>query len=137
MKAIVAMFCGLMLAAAPAWAQDKAKAEEKKADKAAMKAEMKGEMKADMKKADAAKKEPSEAQKKQQQRMTDCNAKAGDKKLEGDARKKYMSSCLKGEPDGPSDKQKAQQDRMKDCNAKAADKKGDERKTFMSSCLKG
>jgi hypothetical protein len=42
------------------------------------------------------KSEPSAAQKKQQQRMTDCNKKAGDKKLEGDARKKYMSECLKG-----------------------------------------
>ena len=44
----------------------------------------------------AAKKEPTEAQKKQQERMKSCNAKAGDKKLEGDARKMFMSSCLKG-----------------------------------------
>jgi len=28
--------------------------------------------------------------------MKDCNAQAGNKKLEGDARKKFMSSCLKG-----------------------------------------
>ena len=39
---------------------------------------------------------PSEAQKQQQQRMADCNKQAGSKKLEGDARKKFMSSCLKG-----------------------------------------
>ena len=39
------------------------------------------------------KKEPSEAQKAQQQRMKDCNAKMGDKK--GDERQKFMSSCLK------------------------------------------
>jgi len=44
----------------------------------------------------AAKKEPTEAQKKQQERMKSCNKQAGDKKLEGDARKKFMSSCLKG-----------------------------------------
>ncbi len=83
------------------------------------------------------KKEPSEAQKAQQQRMKDCNAKMGDKK--GDDRKKAMSSCLKGEDAGPSDKQKAQQQRMKDCNKQAGDKKmqGDARKSFMSSCLKG
>jgi hypothetical protein len=28
--------------------------------------------------------------------MADCNKQAGAKKLEGDARKKFMSSCLKG-----------------------------------------
>ena len=41
-----------------------------------------------------AKKEPSAKQKAQQERMKDCNAKAGDKK--GDERKKFMSSCLRG-----------------------------------------
>ena len=45
---------------------------------------------------DKPKKEPTEAQKKQQQRMADCNKQAGAKKLEGDARKKFMSTCLKG-----------------------------------------
>jgi len=30
----------------------------------------------------------------QQERMKDCNAKAGDKK--GDERKQFMSACLKG-----------------------------------------
>jgi len=84
---------------------------------------------------DKAKKEPSEKQKAQQERMKDCNAKMGDKK--GDERKKAMSSCLKGEADGPSDKQKAQQNKMKDCNKQAEGKKGDDRKKFMSSCLKG
>jgi hypothetical protein len=80
------------------------------------------------------KKEPSAAQKKQQERMKSCNERAGVQKLEGDARKKFMSSCLKGEEKGS-----AQQDRMKDCNKQAADKqmKGDDRKKFMSSCLKG
>ena len=81
------------------------------------------------------KKEPSEAQKAQQQRMKDCNAKMGEKK--GDERKMAMSSCLKGEDAGASPKQKAQQDKMKDCNKKAEGKKGDDRKAFMSSCLKG
>ena len=41
-----------------------------------------------------AKKKPAEAQK--QQRMADCNKQAAAKKLEGDARKKFMSACLKG-----------------------------------------
>ena len=69
--------------------------------------------------------------------MKNCNDKASDKK--GDERKKFMSSCLKGEEPGASDKQKAQQDKMKSCNKTAGDKKltGDERKKFMSECLKG
>ena len=81
------------------------------------------------------KKEPTAAQKKQQERMKECNAKAGERK--GDERKKFMSACLKG--DAPSAAQAKQQERMKDCNKQAGDKKlkGDERKTFMSACLKG
>jgi hypothetical protein len=81
------------------------------------------------------KKEPTAAQKKQQERMKDCNAKAGERK--GDERKKFMSACLKG--DAPSAAQAKQQERMKECNKQAGDKKlkGDERKTFMSACLKG
>jgi hypothetical protein len=82
-------------------------------------------------------KEPTEKQKAQQERMKSCNDKATDKK--GDERKKFMSSCLKGEDAGASDKQKAQQNKMKSCNKDAGDKKlkGDERKKFMSECLKG
>jgi hypothetical protein len=82
------------------------------------------------------KKEPSAAQKKQQERMKDCNEQAGAKKMEGDDRKKFMSACLKG---GKGEKMSPQQARMKDCNKQASDKKmkGDERKTFMSGCLKG
>ncbi|HZS67046.1 MAG TPA: PsiF family protein [Burkholderiales bacterium] len=83
------------------------------------------------------KKEPSAAQKKQQERMKACNDKAGDKK--GDERKKFMSACLKGGGSAPSAAQKEQQSRMKDCNKQASDKKlkGDDRKKFMSTCLKG
>jgi hypothetical protein len=78
---------------------------------------------------------PSPAQKKQQERMMECNALASG--TQGDARKKFMSDCLKG--DQPSAAQKKQQDRMKDCNRKASDKgmKGDDRQKFMSSCLRG
>jgi len=81
------------------------------------------------------KKAPSAAQKKQQERMKECNEKAGDRK--GAERKAFMSSCLKG--DAPSAAQKAQQNRMSACNKQATEKKlkGGERKSFMSSCLKG
>ena len=68
MSKLMMALCCLMLAASPlALAQDK-----------------------------TAKKEPTEAQKKQQERMKSCNAQAGEKKMEGDARKKFMSTCLKG-----------------------------------------
>jgi len=68
----------------------------------------------------------------QQERMKDCNAKAGDKK--GDERKDFMKTCLAGKDAAPA--KMTQQEKMKACNVKAADKKGDERKAFMSDCLK-
>ena len=84
------------------------------------------------------KKESTAAQKKQQERMKDCNEQAGAKKMEGDARKKFMSSCLKG-GSAKGGEMTPQQARMKDCNKQASDKqmKGDDRKKFMSTCLKG
>jgi hypothetical protein len=39
---------------------------------------------------------PSAKQKAQQDKMTACNKQAGEKKLAGDERKKFMSTCLKG-----------------------------------------
>jgi len=63
----------------------------------------------------------------QQNKMTECNKEAGDKK--GDERKAFMKTCL-------SAKKASQQDKMKSCNKDAGDKKGDERKKFMSECLK-
>ena len=85
------------------------------------------------------KKEPSAKQKVQQERMKACNDKAGDKGMKGEDRKKFMSSCLKGEEPGASAKQKGQQNKMTECNKQAGDKgmKGDDRKKFMSACLKG
>ena len=64
----------------------------------------------------------------QQERMADCNKQAAAKKMKGDERKDFMSSCLKDKP----------QDRMAKCNKEAGSKalKGDERKKFMSECLK-
>jgi hypothetical protein len=121
MKKLITVICFMFALTPFAFAQDKAKTDDKKAAPAAEKV----------------KKEPSEKQKAQQERMKGCNAKATDKK--GDERKKYMSSCLKGEDDSASPKQKAQQEKMKSCNKDAGDKKmkGDERKKFMSECLKG
>ena len=79
------------------------------------------------------KKEPSAAQKAQQEKMKTCNAEAGEKALKGDERKKFMSECLGAKAAPPT-----QQEKMKSCNAEAGTKqlKGDERKKFMSECLK-
>jgi hypothetical protein len=93
------------------------------------------------------KKEPSEAQKAQQEKMKFCNAEAKEKALKGDERKQFMSNCLKKAPaeatPAPAPEvapaKASQQDKMKNCNATAGSKelKGDERKAFMSECLKG
>jgi len=77
----------------------------------------------------------------QQDKMTACNKQAGDKKLAGDDRKKFMSSCLSadGKPAAASGGTMTQQEKMTACNKQAGDKKlaGDDRKKFMSSCLSG
>ena len=109
-KLMMAALCSLMLAASPlALAQEKPK------------------------------KQSTESQKEQQRRMADCNKQAASKKLEGEARKKFMSSCLKEGPAPMASKGTPQQEKMKSCNKQAGDKKlkGDERKKFMGDCLKG
>lgn len=64
----------------------------------------------------------------QQEKMKTCNAEATAQELKGDARKTFMSGCLK----------MTQQERMTACNKTASTKelKGDARKSFMSECLK-
>ena len=76
----------------------------------------------------------------QQQKMGTCNKEAGDKKLAGDERKKFMSECLKADHAAAAEKKMTpQQQKMASCNKDAGEKKlaGDERKKFMSTCLKG
>ncbi|MGH8416984.1 MAG: PsiF family protein [Pseudomonas sp.] len=70
----------------------------------------------------------------QQNKMTTCNADASAQSLKGDARKAFMSTCLKAAPAPAA----TQQEKMKTCNATASTQalKGDARKTFMSDCLK-
>lgn len=69
----------------------------------------------------------------QQSKMATCNKDAGDKKLEGDARKAFMKECLSAKPVAAT----TQQDKMKTCNKEAGDKKlaGEPRKAFMKECL--
>ena len=128
---MISALCFMFALSPLAYAQDKAKTDDKKAAPAAEKKAAPS--------AEKAKKEPTAKQKAQQERMKGCNAKAKADDKKGDERKKFMSSCLKGEEAGASDKQKAQQSKMKSCNKDAGDKKmkGDDRKKFMSECLKG
>jgi hypothetical protein len=129
MKQLIAVVC-LVLASPLALAQDKSKDVEKKTPVAEERSAKGGDMK----------KEPTEKQKAQQERMKDCSEKAGDRKA--DDRKKFMSTCLKGgamdtKADKGSAKKTAQQEKMKSCNKEAGDKKmkGGERKAFMKDCL--
>ena len=91
----------------------------------------------------------------QTQRMTECNAHASEKHLTADARRQFMSACLKGRATTQEDTAGAEKDshskpspdgkhhttqgeKMKTCNQEASAKNlhGDERRTFMSHCLK-
>jgi hypothetical protein len=76
----------------------------------------------------------------QQERMKTCNVDAKSQELKGDARKTFMSGCLKGETAAAPEKSLTpQQEKMKTCNTDASAKslKGKERSSFMSTCLKG
>lgn len=97
--------------------------------------------------AEKPKREFSEKQLAQQQRMRDCSAEAKSQTLAGDERKAFMKTCLSGgkvtaeagteTASAPEAKKTAQQEKMKACSADAKKQalKGDERKTFMKECL--
>lgn len=75
----------------------------------------------------------------QQQRMTTCNQQATSQTLKGDARKTYMSDCLKNKDTKPGEKSLTpQQQKMRECNSQATQQmlKGEDRSKFMSACLK-
>jgi len=79
----------------------------------------------------------------QQDKMKTCNSQADSQQLKVDARKSYMSTCLKSTSGSGSTSSSttgnSQQDKMKTCNSQAASQSltGDARKNFMSTCLKG
>ena len=78
-----------------------------------------------------AKKAGSGAVTKQQSKMGECNASAGDKK--GDERKAFMKECLSAKP--AKKELTPQQSKMKECAAQGKGKKGAEHKAFMKECL--
>jgi hypothetical protein len=91
----------------------------------------------------------------QSQRMSECTAQAADRKLADDARKQFMSDCLKSASTSadasavtaktprPHKSEEAghssQTEKMKTCNHEATAKNlhKEERRQFMSDCLRG
>lgn len=93
--------------------------------------------------ADQAERQPTPAQRAQQERMRTCNTDAHTRDLAGDARRTFMSDCLAGRSApaaaAPSPAQAAQRERMTTCNAEATTQKlaAEARRSFMSDCLAG
>ena len=85
MKSIVLAVLVVLATAPLALAQDKSKDDAKKVAPVAEKSAK-------------AKKEPTEKQKAQQEKMKSCSKDASDKKLKGDERKKFMSGCMSAKP---------------------------------------
>jgi hypothetical protein len=69
------------------------------------------------------------AENSQNNKMKECQAKAGEKKLEGKDRQAYVNNCLKAKPEKAESK-------MAMCNKKTAGLKGDERNKAQSECMK-
>ena len=70
------------------------------------------------------------AENKQNTKMSDCQAQAGEKKLEGKDRQNFVNQCLKAKP------VKAQS-KMAECNAKTKGMSKDEASKARSDCMKG
>ncbi len=85
MRKLIAAIGLMFVLSPPALAQDKGKADAKQAPPAAEKSAKD-------------KKEPTEKQKAQQEKMKACSKEASDKKFKGDDRKKFMSECMSAHP---------------------------------------
>ncbi len=92
----LAVLCLAPMAAQAGDQQNKMKACNEQANAKGL-GEGKGEeRKAFMKECLSAKAAPAKGKTTQQEKMKACNKEAGEKKLAGDERKKFMSSCLSG-----------------------------------------
>jgi opacity protein-like surface antigen len=67
----------------------------------------------------------------QQNKMKQCQAQAGEKKLEGQARQDYVNNCLKAKPAKETSKNK-----MAECNAKTKGMSKEEADKARSECMK-
>jgi hypothetical protein len=94
------------------------------------------------------KKEPSPAQKAQQEKMKTCNAEAKEKALKGDERTAFMKECLSSGKSAKSDAAPAaktaskqakadEKAKTKACQQEAKEQslKGDARKAYISECV--
>src|SRR5258708_19548315 len=83
-------------------------------------------------------KAPTQAQKKQQERMSACNKQAGEKKLKGDPRRKFMSACLGGKSTLASAKPQGKRDRAGQSNKQPSLRNLNTQKptTLFNPCLK-
>ncbi len=66
----------------------------------------------------------------QQNKMKECQAQAGEKKLEGKDRQAFVNDCLKAKP-------AKKESKISMCNKKTAGLKGEERAKAQSECMKG
>ena len=71
------------------------------------------------------------AENSQQNKMKQCQAQAGEKKLEGQARQDYVNNCLKAKPAKETSKNK-----MAECNAKTKGMTKEEADKTRSECMK-
>ena len=74
---------------------------------------------------------PAAAANKQNTKMSDCQAQAGEKKLEGKDRQNFVNQCLKAKPTKASSSNK-----MAECNAKTKGMSKDEAAKARSECMK-
>jgi psiF repeat len=72
-RLMIALCCGMLAASPPVLGKDDATADGKR----------------------SARKAPTEKQLAHQRKMKDCSRQAGERKLKGDERKRFMSACLK------------------------------------------
>lgn len=79
------------------------------------------------------KKEPSPAQRAQQEKMKNCNKEAAEKKLAGDPRKAFMKECLSAKPAAAKADEKSP---PASCEAQATEKKlaGAAKTSFLKKC---
>ena len=74
---------------------------------------------------------PAAAANKQNTKMSDCQAQAGAKKLEGKDRQNFVNECLKAKPAKASSSNK-----MAECNAKTKGMSKEEAAKARSECMK-
>ena len=76
---------------------------------------------------------PALAANTQQSKMTQCQAEAGKKKLEGKERQAFVNECLKAKPAKAEEKPK---NKMAECNAKTKGLKKEEADRVRAECMK-